>query len=616
MELTAGQILIDRALPPVMRGKYPVVDGKTIASIMQEVAEVNPEEYRTTLKKLMDIGQDVAYHTGGYSFGLQDLLPSPEAIGYRDGLRQQVKAILHDSKLEPKARNQKLIDLVMGSQDELVRQSYESGRKANNPLAMQVASGARGKPDNVKSLTLGEGLYADHHENAIPYAVLSGFAEGLRPADYFAGAFGNRKSLVDTKAGTANAGFYNKLLIRAAHRLVVTDDDDDDTPERGTNRGLPVDVDDADNIGALLAMPAAGYPRNTPITPAVLKDIKESGAKKLLVRSPIAFGSPDGGVYARDAGIREKGLPLRGDLVGISATQALGEPVTQSSLGSKHKGGSAAGGPSGFKYLQMLATAPEESPWWATHSQKAGVVQGIRPAPAGGFIVTVNGEDHTTSPDAVPTVKVGDSVDDGDELSNGLSNPNELVKFKGIGEGRRQYLRAMQGAFTANKIQANRRNVELMARGMINHVRMTDEHGDWLPDDVVPYDRVEAGWKPRPGTYAQPVDRSAGRYLEKPVLHYTIGTKLTKKMADEIGEFGIKNVDVHDTPPPFQPEFVSGSDTLLYDPDWQTRMLGSNQQKATLDAAWRGLSSDESGTSFVPSLAKGVGFGLSGKVSH
>jgi len=43
-------------------------------------------------------------------------------------------------------------------------------------------------------------------------------------------------------------------------------------------------------------------------------------------------------------------------------------------------------------------------------------------------------------------------------------------------------------------------------------------------------------------------------------------------------------------------------------------MLGSNLQKSTLKSVWTGATSDEKGTSFVPSLAKSVGFGEQGKI--
>lgn len=612
---TAGQILIDQALPPEMRGRYRTLDGKTVAAIMQEIAEKYPDQYRPTLKKLMDFGQEIAYRTGGYSFGLRDMLPDAEATNLRESMRAKIRGIVRDKTLSREARNKAISELLAGSQADMVRTTYEAGRKSGNPLAMQVASGARGKPDNVKSLMLGEGEYLDHRERPIPYAILSGFSEGLAPAEYFAGAFGNRKGLIDVKTGTGNSGYLSKLMGRTAHRLVVTDTDDEDE-ERGKLRGLPVDVSDPDNPGSLLAFPVRGYPRNTPLTPAILKELSDAGISRIVVRSPVAFGAKDGGVYARDVGIREKGLPQRGDMVGVAGAQSLSEPTTQSMLGRKHAGGSAAAGPSGFKYLQMIINAPGESPWWAAHAQKAGIVRAVRPSATGGEIVDVDGEEHVTAPGSKALVKIGDSVDAGDVLSDGLENPNEFVKFKGIGEGRRMYVGALAKAYAANRIQANRRNIEILSRGAVNHVRMDDELDDWLPGDVVPYDRLEAAWKPRAGYYPAKPRAAVGRYLESPVLHHSIGTKLTKKMADELDEFGIEQVSIHDDPPPFTPEFQSGADVLLNDPDWQVGMYGSNQEKVTLNSAWRGSVSDETGTSFVPALAKGIGFGTYGKISR
>jgi hypothetical protein len=34
-------------------------------------------------------------------------------------------------------------------------------------------------------------------------------------------------------------------------------------------------------------------------------------------------------------------------------------------------------------------------------------------------------------------------------------------------------------------------NIELLARGTVNHVRLTDEYGDYAPDDIVPYSMLE-----------------------------------------------------------------------------------------------------------------------------
>jgi hypothetical protein len=160
----------------------------------------------------------------------------------------------------------------------------------------------------------------------------------------------------------------------------------------------------------------------------------------------------------------------------------------------------------------------------------------------------------------------------------------------------------------------HRRNIEVMSKGLINHVIMNDEYNQFNPDDVIPYDSVESVWEPRQDSRTVKPNQGVGSYLEKPVLHYTIGTPIRPSMVREFEKFGIKDITVHKEPPPFEPHFVRGLENLQHDPDWMTRMLGSNLRKSTLQAVHRGAISDEAGTSYVPSLAKAVDFGRKGKV--
>lgn len=615
METTVGRLLIDRALPPQLRGRPGPLDGKAIAEMMGTLTN-DSDEYRDTVKKLMDVGRDVAYNSGGYSFGLSDMLVPAETDIKRKALRRAVKNILSDPAIPDSDRSAKIIALTESVKSDLEKSTFDVAKAQRNPLAMQVATGTRGKPSNLQGIMAGEGLYADHRDRSIPYPVTRGFAEGLSPAEYFAGSFGNRKSLYDVKMGTANSGFYGKMLTRAAHRLVVTAHEAEN-PDSIADRGIPVDTMDPDNDGALLGLPAGGYPRNTPLTPAVMKDLRDKGIEKLIVRSPIASGPPDGGVYARDLGYREHGKGRLSDIaeaVGITAAAAIAEPVSQASLGSKHSGGVAGAGPGGFKTLQQIVVAPKDSPFWAGHANRDGVVAAARPSPTGGHIVIIDGEEHQIAPGQDLTVNIGDRVEAGDPISTGLLNPSEITKHKGVGEGRRLFMDSFLKALRASNIGVNRRNVELLARGLVNHVEAKDTFGPYLPGDIMPYDRVEADWEPRPGHVMMNPKDTKNMYLEKPVLHYTIGTRLTPKTIDQLKSFGINNVMVHPDPPPFDAHFVSGSNTLFYDPDWQTRMYGSHLQKATLKGVWEGAESNEHGTSFVPGLAKGVDFGLTGKI--
>jgi hypothetical protein len=223
--------------------------------------------------------------------------------------------------------------------------------------------------------------------------------------------------------------------------------------------------------------------------------------------------------------------------------------------------------------------------------------------------VFIDGQKHYVGAGFNLLVKPGQEIEAGDVLSDGVPNPAEIVKHKGIGEGRRYFVQAFRDGFKNSGIAADRRNVELVARGLIDYVEMTDEMDDHVPGDVIPYNNLERTWQPREGFRSVAPQQALGKYLERPVLHYSIGTKIRKSMLPDLQEFGVNTVDVHDNPPPFQPQMIRALDATGHDPDWMSRLLASYQKKSLLSAVHRGDTSDEAGTSFVPALARGVEFG-------
>ena len=611
LRTTIGQLLVNDALPAEMRDYTRVMDKKTIGKLLKELAEKHPDQYRDVAKKLSDVGRDVAYTSGSQSFGLEHLRPTP--CVYLSRLR--LNKVIRDTLAGPgtdQEKQDKIIEATAEEHDRLSKEILAEAKERHNPLSEQVQSGARGNPAQLKRLIGGDMLYVDHRENVIPFPVQTSFAEGLRPAEFWASTYGARKGLVDVKFATQDAGYFSKQLNQLAHRLMVTETDDPNGPVHKVPRGLPMPTADPDNEGALLAHPAGGYPRNTTLTPKILKELDANGIKKILVRSPTVGGPGAGGVYARDVGIREKGtLPPLGDMVGIAAAQALSERLTQGQLGSKHSGGvkGEAKSVSGFEHVNQLVQVPETFKGGAAHAQVDGHVQDIHEAPAGGYYVNIAGQRHYVLPGFELKVKKGDTVEAGDMISEGIPNPKEITKHKGIGEGRRYFINAFCDAYRDSGMPFHRRNVELIARGLINHVELTDEDNGHVSGDVVPYQELESTWAPRPGTKTLAPKHAIGKYLEAPVLHYTIGTQVKPSMVPTLDEFGVKEVDAHDDPPPFQPVMIRAMAAVSHDPDWMTRFLGSNQKRSLLDAVHRGSASDTRSTSFVPSLAAGMTFG-------
>lgn len=619
LKTTLGQLLINDVLPDDMRDYNRVMTKKNIVDLSTELAKRYPDKYRDIMKRLLDVGRDTSYTTNGLSIGLDAIRPTQSALQIQHDVKKQLRGILANRGLSDQERNLKILELASSAQKKLVDSVYRDAEAQDNPLFHQVSSGVKGNKFQLNSLIGADMQYVDHKNEPIPIPVMRSYSQGLRPVEYFAGAFGTRKGLIDLKTATSDAGFFAKQLSQMSHRLLVTADDDDDpeTQKDADIRGLPTDVDDADNEGAFLARQAGPYKRNTLLTPKILKHLKELGVKDILVRSPTVGGPGDGGVFARDVGYREKNrLPPIGDYVGIAAAQALAEPVTQSQISSKHSGGvGGAGAIAGFGALNALVQVPEKYPNGATHAELDGVVQEIRPAPQGGHYVTIGGKEHYVPTSVNVTVKRGDAVEAGDVVSDGMPSPAEIVKHKGVGEGRRYFVSAMRQVMQNTGIGANRRNIELLSRGLINHVRMTDEYGDYVPDDVVPYSMLEKSWKPRAGSVRAAPKSVMGHYLERPVLHYSVGTKIGKSVMDNLNKYGIKEIEAHKEPPPFEPEMVRGMASISNDPDWMTRLMGSYQQKSLLGATQRGGVSDTSGTSFVPSLARGETFGVANVTS-
>src|SRR5690606_7780337 len=130
----------------------------------------------------------------------------------------------------------------------------------------------------------------------------------------------------------------------------------------------------------------------------------------------------------------------------------------------------------------------------------------------------------------------------GDAISSGIPNPASIIQHKGLGEGRRYFVDEYRKAMQESGMGSNRRNIELLARALINHVRLTEEIGDYVQDDIIPYNAVEKAWKVRSGYNETDPEQAIGKYLEKPILHYSIGTKIRPSIARQLQEFGVSKL--------------------------------------------------------------------------
>lgn len=274
--------------------------------------------------------------------------------------------------------------------------------------------------------------------------------------------------------------------------------------------------------------------------------------------------------------------------------------------------GSSSESQGAYEQVNKLVNIPQHYEGQAAVATLDGSVGKIEDAPQGGQYVVVGGKRHYVPPHLEVNVKVGDTMEAGDVLSSGIPSPAEVVQHKGIGEGRRYLMETMGKTLRSSGIAANRRNLELISRGLINHVRVTGMgvNGS-MPDDILEYDDFAARYTPREGAKAVKPHLAKNQYIEQPVLHYSIGTRITPRVTETLKRHGVDEVMAHAEPPAFEPEMQRGIDTMSRDPDWMVRLGGFHLGRNFLDAVHRGAKSKLHSTSYIPSLAQGQEFARS-----
>lgn len=260
--------------------------------------------------------------------------------------------------------------------------------------------------------------------------------------------------------------------------------------------------------------------------------------------------------------------------------------------------------PTGFQSIQRMLLAPKVFPGGAVLAPSDGRVSDIRQAPQGGWFVTVN-QNTTYVPVARRiTVKPGDVVQAGDTLTNGVPNPMQIVKYKGIGQGRRYFTRKLNQLLPKAGAGTLRRNLQQFSRAMINKVKITNDqgYGGYYPGDIVDYDDIAQKWTPRDDSKQLPVDKAADTYLQQPTLYYSIGTRITPNVIKNLKKYDIKTITTNSNPPPFEPQFVRSKQVLANDKHWLPRLAGERLTDSLFDAAQRGITDQYGSSSFVDKI--------------
>lgn len=615
---TVGKLLLKNNVPDSLKDYVSenVMDKKGIAGLFQKLSEGDSDKYRDAVTRLARLGFEVSTRQGS-TVPLNDLTPLDDKEERFEQLEKDISKIKNGPGTK-KEKEIKLIELYTKFTKDFESALMAAGIKKNHTLAKVITSGSRGSMQQYRQ-TVGASILVNDEKGRplLDFPVKNSFAEGLTIPEYLAHSYGTRQGAIATKLSIADSGYFSKQLSRASMPIKIEEHD------CGTDNGMPYSTDDREMIGSYLARPIGKYNKNNEVTTSMLADLRDKGIKEVILRSPITCQSSRKAhawaICQLCAGKREKGrLPEIGSYLGVTAATALGEPLAQGQLNTKHTAGAAALGKTvatGFKLIQQLANIPSTFQNKAGIADIDGVISNIRTAPQGGYYIKIKGNNKEVE-EYIPSgfslnVAQGDKVEAGDVLSEGIINPADIVKHKGIGAGRKHYSDIMHKAFSEAGMGVNRRNFDIIARAAIDHVRIThpDGLGDYLPDTIATYQTVEKNYKPRPDSKQVRIDMALGKYLEEPVLHLTIGTRLSSKMISQLKTHHINSVMVNDEPPHFQPEMQRLLDVPGEVPDWAHQLYSSYLEKRLIKGVNSGLTSNLKGPSPILGLSYGVGFG-------
>ena len=485
---SAGMVLINELFPKPLRNYEKVWNKSVMSGLLTQVGQRWPKEYTRVADGLKELGALFAYRLGvsykASDFDMDDLKKKRDV--YFNKIDKELADVDKRKDLTP--------GQVDAEKGKILRKAQAFAQKltdeaTDNTFQQWAYTGSKGSKGQVMQIITSPTVVADPKDKLIPALIHTSYNEGLSPADYFVSSYGTRKGTVGAKLSVAPAGALAKELIGNVLDIVVTKKD------CGCKRGLTRDISDAKNI-----INRVEAKTNKFIDANYYEQLKRKGVKQVEVRSPATCEAHDG-VCQYCYGYNEKlKFPDIGENVGVVSAHAISEPFTQLGLSSKHTAGTAAGEAIGFNTVKAFFNMSTKFSGAAVITETTGTVTSISNAPAGGQNVYIGRKKYYIPPTRILKVKVGDKVEAGDPLTDGIMNISKVVPYKGIDTGRKQFIQSLDTLYHGAGLDSVKKNFEVIARGLINYVQITDpgDFEDLIIGDVVDYNQLAADIRKNP----------------------------------------------------------------------------------------------------------------------
>lgn len=575
-----SDILVNSRLPKEYRVEGNLTT-KALKKNMLAMAKASPETYKFVIPKIKKLGDEFSTFEG-ISVGLDDIEPE---YSKRDPIINNTKRALSAAGSNHKKKMSILLDAQSKLRDLTTRHPGDMG--------MMARSGSRGNMNQLMKMVASPGIVGDYDGAPIPFLIERGYSEGLSPAEAWIAGDESRSQVIKGQLGTAEPGEMQKVLASVMSGQVIA------SADCGTSNGIMLDADDPSVEGRHLAE------GGSLIDGSKAASIARSG-RKIRVRSPMTCDL-DSGVCQKCMGVNNRGKSFSiGQNVGVRSAQSLSEPLTQMALSSKHGVSLVEGDsnkPKGLAAFKQFVEVPKSFFQRAPITEVSGKVNSINKAPQGGFDVNISGVDHYVPPGRDLKIKKGQAVEAGDIIGSGIVAPDDVVKHKGLGAGREYLVKSLRNVYSESGKELDPRHFELLAKSQLNYVKVEGGVPDHIPGDVISVSTVRKSFSGKGSDMS--LNDSLGKILTESHGAHLPGTRVTKRLAEDLKAQGINRVKAVSSNMRLTPVMAAATRTPLLNPNWMQR-LGYRYQKATLiNAATYGEKADLHGHDPIPALAVG-----------
>ncbi len=347
---SVGRCIFNSILPEGYKYVNERVNGGMISKIVEEIKD------RYSLDVVVELLDNLKlmgfkYATDlGFSFGTEDCKVDFDIKGRIKEVEDkdlQLQENYLQGLITEKEKVNISTEMWNDFASDLADEAWEKLDKNNSVFEMVESKANGGKIQARQVLTI-KGIVKDSRGNSIPLPIKGNYRDGLNAFEYFVAANGGRKGIADRSLRTSSSGYLTRKLVDVAHDVIVRLDDcgyegQGLAIKKSDDRRISFDKRIFGRVAAQDVVDSKGevlVEKNTHISREASEKIVNEGIEEVFVRTPILCKSPLG-ICKKCYGLNlENGNDIEmGKAVGVIAAQSIGEPGTQMTMQTFHKGG-------------------------------------------------------------------------------------------------------------------------------------------------------------------------------------------------------------------------------------------------------------------------------------